>query len=165
MNECGVVDGAFDVSRTRFYPLVTSMLVHSAVSTPSHVRGSTALFVPVNILVTEFDFYHYGYTPSMMQQVKFSRLVKQMIIDDCCRRIAMAHAAYGCAVQQAIDQVILSNNFTRDELNPETLRKIYQRKYKDLEDEYREFFGSLTSKENKKSKKKCCICPNTKKQL
>lgn len=121
-----------------WYGLVSAMLCQSArVGKPTVVPAKYESFMPVSICITEFDFYHYGWEVSISQELRFSRLVRNLVTDECLRNAAMLRARYNIPLSQAINTYIVKNGFTDEDLNTETLRKTYQRKYKSVEEDYR----------------------------
>jgi hypothetical protein len=130
--------GRYRFGDSCWYGLVSAMLCQSArVGKPTVVPVKYEGFVPVSICITEFDFYHYGWEVSISQELRFSRLVRNFVTDECLRSAAMLRARYNIPLSQAINTYIVKNGFTDDDLNTETLRKTYQRRYRVVEDEYR----------------------------
>ncbi len=134
------VGDTYDITGSMYYPLVMSLLCRSNVKVPSRVSPKYAEYKNVSVFVTEYDFYHYGYEMSPLQQFKFSKTVKNIIIDQMCRRIAITRAVVDVPLTQLIDLVLNENNMGPEELNAESLRKIYQRKYTELERDGEGFF-------------------------
>lgn len=137
---CKVVHGRYWFGDSCYYGLVSAMLCQSAkVGRPAVVPVKYAGFVPVSICITEFDFYHYGWEVSVTQELRFSRLVRNLVIDECLRSAAMLRARYDIPLSQAINSFTVWYGLTDDDVNPDTLRKTYQRKYKSVEEDYRAF--------------------------
>lgn len=137
--------GAYDSTGTVYHSLVVAMLSHSDMKAKSLVSRKYDGFVPVTLLISEFDFYHYGYVCSELQQVWFSRSVRKMIIDDICRKAALAKVLLGQPVTKTIEHYIIDMCFDDTDVNAETIRKFYNRKYKDYESRLLEFYRDLVS--------------------
>ena len=95
--------------------------------------------MPVRIGISEYDFYHYGWEVSPMQEIRFSRLVRNIVIDECLRSVALLRASFSVPLSQAINAYTIYYDIADEDIHYETLRKIYQRKYRRIEEEYRAF--------------------------
>ena len=132
--------GRYRFGDSCYYGLVSAVLCQSPkVGNPAVVPDKYARFVPVKVCITEYDFYHYGWEVSVTQELRFSRLVRNILIDECLRSAAMLRARYDIPLSQAISSFTVWYGLTDDDVNPDTLRKTYQRKYKSVEEDYRAF--------------------------
>lgn len=132
--------GRYRFGDSCYYGLVSAVLCQSPrVGNPAVVPDKYARFVPVKVCITEYDFYHYGWEVSITQELRFSRLVRNILIDECLRSAAMLRARYDIPLSQAINSFTVWYGLTDDDVNPDTLRKTYQRKYKSVEEDYRAF--------------------------
>jgi len=131
------VRGVYRMGDSCYYGLVSAMLYQSHVKTPSRMPDKYAAFVPVKIAITEFDFYHYGWEVSPLQEIRFSRLIRNILIDTCLRNVAILRARYGLHLTQAIGFYTIYFGLEEEHVKFETLRKIYRRKYQPMEAEYR----------------------------
>ena len=132
--------GRYRFGDSCYYGLVSAVLCQSPrVGNPAVVPSKYARFVPVKVCITEYDFYHYGWEVSITQELRFSRLVRNILIDECLRSAAMLRARYDIPLSQAINSFTVWYGLTDDDVNPDTLRKTYQRKYKSVEEDYRAF--------------------------
>lgn len=138
-NNFDYVGGAYDLSKSDLYYFVTNMLTRSNVSHPSHVPKRYDTFVPIYILVTESDFYRYGWKCPPLQQWKFSKLILSLILLQGCQMIAMKHIVSGVSRDAAYKEWIYENNFTDDEISYEYIRKYYYRHYLSKEAEIKNF--------------------------
>lgn len=138
-------NGAYNVTKSMYYPLVLSSICRSNMRVPSRVSDSYDGYRDIKILITEYDFYHYGYDISPLQQVRYSRIMRGIILDLMCRRIVMMRAAFNIPLTRAVELVVDANLMEPDELKPSTLRKIYQRKYMELEHEAADFFRNCVT--------------------
>lgn len=137
--------GVFRIGDSCWYGLVSSMLCQSHVKTPSVMPEKYASFVPVKVAVSEYDFYHYGWEVSPLQEVRFSRLVRNFIIDECLRNVAILRARYDMPISQAITYYSIFFGMEEEQVKFETLRKIYRRKYQNVEEEYRKLDAAAIS--------------------
>lgn len=137
------IDGAYDVKKSIYYYMVTAMLMQSGMKIPSKVSKKYCDYVPVVILVTEYDFYHYGYQCSELQQVRFNRTMLHLITDDACRKIALARVLLGQPVTKCIEHYLIENLYEDNEMSRESLRTIYRRKYVKYERELSEYYSNL----------------------
>lgn len=132
------VRGCYRMGDSFWYGLVSSLLYQSHVKKPTVLPEKYSGFVPIKLAVTEYDFYHYGWEVSPMQELRFSRLIRSFIIDECLRNVAIMRARYDIPLSQAITDCTVFFNLEEEHLKYETLRKIYQRKYQEVESRYRD---------------------------
>lgn len=132
------VRGVYRMGDSCYYGLVSAMLCQSHVRMPSAIPDKYTSFVPVKVAISEFDFYHYGWQVSPLQELRFSRIIRNILIDTCLRSVAILRARYSLPVSQAIDFYTVYYGMEEEQVKFETLRKIYQRKYMPLEAEYRD---------------------------
>lgn len=137
-------NGVYNITKSPFYFLVSSMLSRSGVNRPSKISKKYGSYVPISLFITEEDFYHYGWNITPLQQCRFSKAILQTIIDQACNKIALAHVMAGVPRDQAIREVLIENLFEDNEMNYACLRKIYQRKYIAKEKAIREYLENLT---------------------
>ncbi len=133
-------NGAYDMHKSTLYYLFTSITTKSGVRLPSQLCASYKNYVPIELYVTEFDFYHYGYISSEYQQCRLSRHVLHLILDEACRRVAMGKVALGIPVTKGIEHWLIDNGYEEDELTAENVRKIYNRRYKEYERKLNEYY-------------------------
>jgi len=130
--------GIYRLQESRWYTLVSMALCQSAraerVSLPPEKYSG---FVPVKIGITEYDFYHYGWEVNMTQEIRMSRLLRDIICDEILRNAAIIRARYEISLSRAVNNIIVFYNLTEDDVRFETLRKRYRREYLVLEEEYR----------------------------
>lgn len=130
--------GVYDLGQSCWYTLVSMALCQSSrtermKAPPEKYAG----FVPVKVGITEYDFYHYGWEVNMTQEIRLSRMVRNIICDEILRNAAIMRARYGISLSRAIKTFMVFYNVTEDDVRFETLRKRYRREYMRLEDEYR----------------------------
>lgn len=130
--------GIYRIGDSKWYTFVSMALCQSARAERMSVPPEKyAGFVPVKIGITEYDFYHYGWTVNMTQEIRMSRLVRDIICDEILRNAAMMRARYEMSVSRAINAIMVFYNLTEEDVRFETLRKRYRREYCRLEEEYR----------------------------
>lgn len=144
-NNFPVKRGAYDITRSMYYYLVSAMLYQSHVAVPSKTCIKYKDYVPISIYITEFDFYHYGFQSSEYQQCRLSRSLLHLILDDACRRIALAKVVFGVPVTTGIEHFLIDNSFEDNELSAEYVRTVYKRKYRSFESELNDFYHNLTT--------------------
>lgn len=132
------VRGVYRMGDSCYYGLVSAMLYQSHVRTPSVIPEKYASFVHVKIAITEFDFYHYGWEVSILQELRFSRIIRHLLIDSCLRNVAIIRSRYNIPLSQAISRYMVYYGIEEEQVRFETLRKIYRRKYLAIEEEYRD---------------------------
>ena len=131
--------GIYFLDNSCYYGLVSALLYQSHVKGPNRLPDKYARFVPVRVGISEYDFYHYGWEVSPMQEIRFSRLVRNIVIDECLRSVALLRASFSMPLSQALRAYTVYYKISDEDVQYETLRKIYQRKYKDIEVEYLDF--------------------------
>lgn len=132
------VRGVYQLGDSCYYGLVSAMLCQSQrVGSPTVVPDKYASFRNIKVGITEYDFYHYGWEVSVAQELRFSRLVRSIAVDECLRSVAILRARYEIPVSQAINSYCIYYNLEEEDIKFETLRKIYRRKYQHVEEDYR----------------------------
>lgn len=130
--------GIYRLQESRWYTLVSMALCQSArAERMSLPPDKYAGFVPVKIGITEYDFYHYGWEVNMTQEIRMSRLLRDIICDEILRNAAIIRARYEISLSRAVNNIIVFYNLTEEDVRFETLRKRYRREYLELEEEYR----------------------------
>lgn len=132
------VGGCYTMGGSCYYAWISALLYRSRhVGDPAAVPAKYSRFVPVRVCVSEFDFFHYGWEVSVSQELRFSQMVRNMLVDECLRSVAILRARYDMALSQAINTYVVYYGLDDKDVNVETLRKTYNRKYRSVEDEYR----------------------------
>lgn len=130
--------GIYDLSESCWYTLVSMALCQSSRAERTKVTPDKyAGFVPVKVGITEYDFYHYGWKVNMTQEIRLSRMIRNIICDEILRNAAIMRARYSISLSRAINTFIVFYNLTEGDVRFETLRKRYRREYMRLEEEYR----------------------------
>ena len=126
-------EGACNLTKSRYYFLVTQMLAHSRIAHPSRVPKVYDTFVPCTLLITEYDFYHYGWMVPPLQQYNFSRLLLSDIMEDLCMKTALLTLSLGVPQSNAMQAVLEEKSFSS--ISFDRLRKYYYRKFRQKEAE------------------------------
>lgn len=131
-------NGIYEMKDSCWYGLVSMALCQSSKAG----RGSVLpdkydRFKPVKIRITEYDFYHYGWTVNATQEIRLSRLLKKVIEDELLRNAAIIRARYTMPLSQALNAITVFYNLSEEDVKFETLRKTYRRNYTGMEEEYR----------------------------
>ncbi len=130
--------GIYRLQESRWYTLVSMALCQSArAERMSLPPDKYAGFVPVKIGITEYDFYHYGWEVNMTQEIRMSRLLRDIICDEILRNAAIMRARYAMSLSRSIGNIMVFYNLDEEDVRFETLRKRYRREYTGLEEEYR----------------------------
>lgn len=137
------VNGAYNLSNGRHYYLVTNMLVHSSAAAPSRVPKKYGCFVPIKIMISEYDFYRYGWMTTPLQEYRFSKLILGEILDNACQRIALLKLVLDIPRRKCMLAIIDEELFERDEISYDYLRKYYQRKFQQKEIQMMSFINDL----------------------
>lgn len=131
--------GIYFLGKSLYYSIVSAMLYQSHIATPSQLPKKYSHYETIRLAITEFDFYHYGWSVSPMQEVRFSRLIRNLIIDECLRRAAILRASFNISLAQAINSYFVYHKLSEQDIKYDTLRKIYNRKYIEIEQDYLNF--------------------------
>ncbi len=135
--------GIYDLSKTPWHNYISSMLGRSGVKMPSRVSKRYAHFKPVKLLITEFDFNHYGFQISEAQQSLLSRMLQLHIMEEACREVAMLHLLHHIPRRKAVRHYIDANLYEDDELKVDSLLTYYKRKWVPRENELREYWADI----------------------
>ena len=146
-NHFSVSVGAYNLIKSPYYCIISSMLCRSCTKLPSLVYKKFDKYKPIEMFITEFDFYHYGWQMSEMQQCLLSKSMLQLILQQACHEIAVAHVIAGISRRRAICNYIDENLYEEDEISYSYLQKYYQRKYMANEAELRANMEILTGVE------------------
>lgn len=158
------ITGAYNIRQSDFYYCISGALQQSHLKSQSLISKKYSNFIPISLIINEFDFYHFGYMISEYNQYRISRFFFNMIIDKACYKIMLAHCICGIPRDTALKAFLDENFFEEDELNYSNLRKIYQRKYLEKESEIREFL-QVVSPENGTNLTQVQHIHNTKKNV
>ena len=122
-------NNAFDVFGSPLYYLISSGLSRSNIATPSRISAKYQSYVPIRIYITEWDFYHYGWEMTAVQQVRLSNIIKSQIIETICEKTMVLHC-YTHIPREAIIRELMSQNFIEEEeLSLASVKKHYQRHF------------------------------------
>lgn len=147
-NHFPVIKGVYNLTKSPYYCFLSSMLCRSCAKLPSLVYKRYDRYVPIETYITEFDFYHYGWTMSEMQQCLLSKTMLQLIMQEACHEIAVMHVVGGVPRNRAICNYIDENLYEDNEISYSYLTKYYQRKYKSKEVELKDNLKRLTEGNN-----------------
>lgn len=138
-NKYTKVMDAYDFRSDPLYFAVSGMLMRNNVKMPSRISKKIETYIPIAILITGFDFYHYGYLVPLVQQYHFSQFMLSLIEEKAFYKIMLAHKIGGIPRDRAIKEFLAENFFEHHEMNYANLRKKYQRKYQHNEQEIEDF--------------------------
>ncbi len=120
---------AFDVFNTPLYYLISSGLSRSNIAIPSRISAKYQSYVPIRIHITEWDFYHYGWEMTPLQQIRLSNIVKSQIIREICEKAMVLHCYTHIPREAAIRELMSQNYFEEEELSLASVKKHYQRHF------------------------------------
>ena len=150
-------DSVFDLLDS-FDFAITGMLVQSNVIMPSRVGKNFETFTPIKLYISEFDFSHYGYQVSELQQCRFSRFLYSFILERACWEILYRHIYIGVPKEVAIRNWLAANVCSDSELTYDNLRKYYQRKFQNIEKKQKEATAIFVKNVQKRYKIDTKIC-------
>lgn len=147
LNRFPVRNGAIDMTGSRYYWLVSQMLSKNNVSHPSKVPKRYERCVPVSFVITQDDFYTYGWIVPELQQWSFSRAIMGELVDKACHQIALLTVTTGCSRSRAISTVLNNELYEDNELSYAHIRKHYYRKYMGEEKQIRQMVEEIEADE------------------
>lgn len=160
-NNFNVIDDAFDITKADNYYVFSSSLQRHKINIPSRISKKYASFTDVKIIIREKDFYYYGWEISPLHQCKISDLLYKDIIKQGCMKAMVEYIIGQIPRDVAMREFLVQQNYEDNELKLTTLRKNYQRKYIDKEEDVRDFFFNI---KNFQKKNLCPNCPKYKKR-
>ena len=119
--------GVYDLRKHFYYNLISSGLTRKTVKVPSMLSKRYEGLKEVEVLITSWDYHHYGDVIPPVYQVDLSQHIYKQVLYDACTYILFAHVYGFMARDTAIKQYLLENLFYEEELNYPALRKHYQR--------------------------------------
>lgn len=131
--------GIYQFGNSCYYYAVSALLYQSHVKSVGYLPEKYNRFIAVKIAISEYDFYHYGWEVSELQELRFSRLLKKLILNECLTQVALLRANYNVSLTTALNTYIIQYNISEEDIKYETLRKIYNRKYRQKEAEYEKY--------------------------
>ena len=142
--------GVYDLRKHFYYNLISSGLTRKTVNAPSLLSKRYEELKEVEVLITAWDYHHYGDIISPFYQVSLSQHIYKQILYDACTYILFAHI-YGLMPRDtAIKQYLCENLFYENELNYPALRKHYQRHWLETEKVLKEDLAQLCLKPSAK---------------
>lgn len=127
------VSGAYDLRGHLFYSFISVGLSRQTVNTPSMIPLLYEKMKEVKVVITSYDYHHYGWTIPPVHQVAMSNHIYKQILFDACYRIMVSHVFGGLPRDTAIKEFLSEHLFEEDELNYPALRKHYQRHWIETE--------------------------------
>lgn len=138
--------GAYDFRKHFYYNLISSGLSRKRVSVPSMLSKQYENLREVEIIITSWDYNHYGEHISPVYQVSLSKYLYKQLLYHACYYVLMAHIFGMMPRDTAIKQYLLENLFDDGELNYPALRKHYQRHWMETEKVFKEDLANFNNK-------------------
>lgn len=133
------IGDSYVVSKCKYYPMIVSSLSRKNLKLQSKLPNKFERFEKVFCLISDFDFYHYGFIISDYLQYKISKFIYDDIIDDMLRTTMAVYCSTGMARDKIIRQLLVEYMFEEEEMSIVNFRKIYQRNCLHKEKEFRAF--------------------------
>jgi hypothetical protein len=104
----------------------------------SKVQQKLKNYIDIELVVTEYDFYHYGFYIADSEIVKFSKYLQKQVLNNACKTVFMQYIVLNEKAAQKIPKLKLMQNYIAvnnlyPHLNIDCLRKHYQRHFKNQE--------------------------------
>ena len=132
-NNFKIRNNAYDISLSSFYFMFSGALQQSHFNAPSILSRKYAGFVEVFIYITEFDFYHYGWEISPLQEVRLSKCCTRLLLDDICNRAMVLHCYLKHPLAKTLLELYNQQFIEESELRFVTLQKYYHRHFRHRE--------------------------------
>lgn len=133
------IGDAYVVSKSKYYPMIIASLTRKNLRLQSKLPSKFEKFEKVFCLISDFDFYHYGFIISDYLQYKISKCIYDDIIDKMLHATMVVYCSTGIPRDKIIRQQLVENMFDDEEMTIVNFRKIYQRNYLWKEKEFRAF--------------------------
>ncbi|MDL2308349.1 hypothetical protein LJC53_02060 [Bacteroidales bacterium OttesenSCG-928-C03] len=138
--------GAFDLRKHFYYKLVSAGLSRGKVAVPSMLSKRYGKLKEVEILVTSWDYHHFGDQIAPVYQVSLSKYLYEELLYNACQYVLLVHVLGLIPRDTAIKEYLLNNLFEQDELNYPALRKHYQRHWMETERTLKEDIANMSIK-------------------
>ena len=127
------VSDAYDLRGHLLYNFISVGLSRKTISLPSMIPLQYEKMREIKIVITSFDWHHYGWEIPPIHQMALSNHIYKQILFDACYRIMVSHVFGGVPRDSAIKEFLNEHLFEEDELNYPALRKHYQRHWIETE--------------------------------
>jgi hypothetical protein len=122
-------NNSYDIRKESFYIVFQASLFRKDIKPPTKHLKKVEKFVPIRILIDQWDFYHFGWTIPTFAQIRISNLFFDLMMLNFCEHIAYAYAYSGIPRDVTTKRILVECLFDDDEINYHYIRKYYQRKY------------------------------------
>lgn len=136
---------AFDLRNHYLYTFLSACLQRTNIKVPSHGSRNRHLMREVSLVVTGWDYAHYGGEIPEKFQLAFSQLVYRKLLHEACYAVMVAHLVGGIPRDTAIKEFLFGNLYEEDELAYPALRKHYQRHWIEQERKFASDFEAITA--------------------
>lgn len=128
--------GSYLISKCKYYPMIISSLTRCNFKHQSKIPKKFETFEEINFIISEFDFYHYGFFISDYLQYKISDFIYKDIVDEMLKKTMYVHCSTGIARDKIMRQLLVEYMFEENEMSLANFRKMYQRKILDKEKDF-----------------------------
>jgi len=127
------VGDLYDLRGSLLYDFISVGLSRKKINVPSQVPLQYEKFRKIKVIITSWDYNHYGWDIPPVQQVAISNHIYRQILFDACYRVMVSHVFGGVPRDAAIKDYLAEHCFDEKELNYSALRKHYQRHWIETE--------------------------------
>jgi len=120
---------AYDIRSDSMFILFRTALYRKNITQRYKHFKKAESFVPLRIVIDEWDFYHLGWNIPNFSQVRISQMLFDMMMNKFCDHIAYAYAYGKISRDVTIRRILVENLFDDEEINYFYIRKWYQRKF------------------------------------
>ena len=158
------VSGAYDLRGSLLYGFISAGLSRATINTPSMIPLLYEKMKELKVVISSYDYHHYGWMIPPVHQVAMSNHIYKQILYDACYRVMISHVFGGLPRDTAIKEFLSEHLFEEKELNYPALRKHYQRHWLDTEKNAKEnvaYFNTVSacSLPEKNTKKNVGLVP------
>jgi hypothetical protein len=125
-------ENGYDLRNEDIYFIIQTSLIRENLKKtkpPHNLQKKQKKFLPIKILIHEWDFYHFGWEIPTFAQIKISNFLFNLMMKSFCEHIAYAYAYAGISRDATIRRILVEFLFEDEEMNFFYIRKYYQRKF------------------------------------
>lgn len=149
--EYGFDGVAVELTSSWVYPIIASSLKRHLTYTAAELRRRPQGMVEGKVYITDYDFRRYGFHLPIAVQTNISNTVCRQEMDHICRLVCAMHVFGGVSKRAAMMHYLAVYGYDFEDLNPEQLKKHYQRHFANIEKGYREDIQQIKMYETKQN--------------
>ena len=123
------IDGRYDMRKDSLYGIIQNGLYRKDIKMPNKYYKKILNYVPIRLIIHEWDFYNFGWQIPTFAQTRISQLLFDIMMDKFCNHIAFAYAYSKQPRDDTIKRIMVEYLFDEDEINHYYIQKYYQRKF------------------------------------